>query len=602
VFEIWSDVAVLFLIYVVYASSLTLVIGYTGIPAVAPTAFGAIGGYMTGWFSLRAGWDSYVSLLIGILAVAVLGWILSDFVLQLPLVYVILLTVALGTIVIGIIPQISFLGGPYGLSDIPTSSFFGLHMVRPSDFIPAMAVLAALAYLLTRRVGDSTFGLVLRAIREDETALRACGFNPKPAKVATFVTSAGMAGGAGGALALYDHVVSPNSFGFTSAILIVAVAMIGGVGRPAGALLGAAFIQVLPRLLQQYLSMAPSRASLVQQLVFGAVLVAVMVVRPTGLIQEKPSKIVRRYIAARNSSGRAASDVELVDKVRSSDLQTGGVVTRPPSNTPILRAVGIRKSFGGLIAANGFDFELSDGQVIGLVGPNGAGKTTLFNLLTNALVKDGGTVELFGKDITASPMDQVVSSGMARSFQDIRLWTELTVIENVLIGSLKPTEGSLASIVSTKARAQRIELALGEAMEWLAKIGLAGKALVRTKDLSYGEQKLVGLARLMATDAALLLLDEPAAGVGSEIAQQILAHIQRLAEEGRSILLVEHNLDVVREVANWCYFMEQGSIRTQGTYEDLVGNEALAESYFGARRQPNGSPVAVEPVTRSAHE
>jgi branched-chain amino acid transport system permease protein len=581
--QIWADVAVLILIYSVYGSSLTVVIGYTGIPAVAPTAFGAIGGYMTGWLALRHGWNAYLALGLSVIAVALFAMLLSVLVLQLSDVYVILLTVALGTIVVGVIPQVSFLGGPYGLDGIPIPSFFGLHMSSPASFIPAAGVVATLSYLFVRRIGNSNFGLVLRAVRDDDVAVRASGFNPTPAKVVAFAVSAGLASAAGGSLAIYNQVVTPSTFGFTSAILIVAAGIIGGITRPAGAVLGAVFIQVIPTLLQQYLNMAPSRASLIQQVVFGVVLVLVMILRPQGVITEKPSRITRW---ANESAARPESEAPA--------MADDSAVTTISERTgeAILTAYNIRKSFGGVVAANGFEFQLLQGQVVGLIGPNGAGKTTLFNLLTGALRKDAGTVTLIDADVTNMRMDQIANAGMARSFQEIRLWPTMTAVENVFIGALEPRDGGIRSIFPSAGCRGRTREALERAQGCLATSKIEDKTAVFASELSYGEQKLLGMARVLATDAAVVLLDEPAAGVGHEITGQIMAQIQDMVRRNKSILLVEHNLEVVRQVATWCYFMEQGSVRTQGTYDELVDSPELAASYFGAPKADSQVSVA----------
>ncbi len=179
-------------------------------------------------------------------------------------------------------------------------------------------------------------------------------------------------------------------------------------------------------------------------------------------------------------------------------------------------------------------------------------------------------------------MDQIVASGMARSFQDIRLWGDLTIAENVFLGALDARDAKISSLVPTRASRARTQEAMERAAGWLSEIGLFDRATASSHDLSYGEQKLVGMARLLATDAPIMLLDEPAAGVGPEITQRLLDMIQDLGAHGKTVLLVEHNLEVVKQVATWCYFMEQGSIRLEGTYDELVHNPDLAESYFGA--------------------
>jgi len=575
---IWENVAVLFLIYSVYAASLTVIIGYAGILAVAPTAFGAAGGYVTAWLAVREGVNSYVALVASLVVVAVVALVLSIVVLRLEPVFVILITVALATIVVGTLPKVTALGGPYGISGVRSPHIFGLAFDGPLDFIVPAGILALAAYGVSRFLGESPVGLILKASREESTAVKACGIDPVPSKVLAFVISAVLCAAAGAMTAIYNGVVVPAGFSFDAGMLIVAVAIIGGIARPAGAVIGALFIQVIPEVLEQTMRMDPSRAFLIQQLVFGCALVAVMILRPSGILLEKPSRFIRR-------SGSAAA-AEPVARPRSRSDHTVGSV--------VLRADGLSKSFGGVVATNGFSFALGDGKIVGLIGPNGAGKTTLFNLLTGTLQKDAGTVELFGQSITRSSTSEIAGRGLARSFQDVRLWPDLTALENVFLaayGAERRETGRWRAVVDRRRVVARALVAARAALE---RVGLGDKAMTTAGGLSHGEQKLVAFARLLAADTSVLLLDEPTAGVGPDVSQRILGLVKDLGAEGRSILIVEHNLDVMREVAQWCYFMDQGVVVREGTYADLASDPVLVASYFGTGHKD--APAGMTPV------
>jgi branched-chain amino acid transport system permease protein len=252
------------------------------------------------------------------------------------------------------------------------------------------------------------------------------------------------------------------------------------------------------------------------------------------------------------------------------------------ADTPVLRLKGVNKRFGGVVAANDVDLDLPPGIITTLVGPNGAGKTTLFNLLTGAVRPDSGAVTLFGEGVTGRRIDQIAGLGLVRTFQEVRLFPALTVYENVLLGAARPRTAALwRTILAPRPVHAETEDALDRAAAALRLVSMEHKAMETASALSFGEQKLVALARAVASDAKVLLLDEPAAGVGTDIARQILDLIAGLGRQGVTVLLVEHNLEVVREVATSVYYLEAGSIRAHGTYEELTSDPELTASYFG---------------------
>lgn len=622
----WIDMVNLVAIFTVYAVSVNLIVGYAGIPAVVPAAFGAVGGYASGYLVTVQGWSPVLALVAGVIGGGLIGLVLSGPSLRLSMEYVILLTFAGAYVILGVIANIPELGGPGGLF-LPKLEVLGYSLDTLGSYVPWLVGIAALSYLISRRIADSLHGLVLKGIREDPLAAAACGFNTVSARTTTFVMSAALSGLAGGLHVLYIAVASPAVFGFTQGIILVTMVIVGGLGRPIGPVVGAVLVTATPRLLQNLGGFSEQQSAQVQQVIFGLLLIAVIMLRPAGIVAEIPSRLVRRrarregFMAAPAPEvgvcpapphGADASPGEaevLVHEVSEVDLETVVVAAdaepdmtsvhgRAPGDVQIaISAKELRKKFGGLVVADGFDFELPTGGVVGLVGPNGAGKTTLFNLLSGAIRPDSGAVSLFGEDVTGRRADQIVGHGLVRTFQEVRLFPALTVYENVLLGAARPRTASLLrTLVAPRAVRTETQEALDRAAAALRLVSMEHKAMERASSLSFGEQKLVALARAVATDAKVLLLDEPAAGVGTEIARQILDLIAGLGRQGVTVLLVEHNLEVVREVATSVYYLEAGGIRAHGTYEELTSDPQLAASYFGtvAEVMPDAAPAVLE--------
>lgn len=585
---VWADVVNLAAIYTIYAVSVNLLVGWAGIPAVVPTAFGAVGGYIAAWLVTSHHWPTPWAAIAGLIAGGIVGFVLSAPSMLLSLEYVILLTVAAAYVIIGVLQNIPDFGGPGGLF-VSNLTVFGEHLNGVTSYLPWLIGMAVLSYLFVRWIGDGPFGIVLKGIREDELAVAACGFNTVRARTIAFTISTALAGFAGALYVFYEAVASPEVFSFTQGILVVTMVIIGGLGRPVGPVIGAVFIEATPRILQNLAGFNASTSAELQQIIFGLLLVAIIILRPSGLLTERPSPIVRRRQAWRDRPAASAGSADIVSVASRAEQPHHQVVPSGPAAAEapsVLSARALRKRFGGLVVADGFDFDLPAGHVVGLVGPNGAGKTTLFNLLTGALRADSGSIALFGRDITGRRIDQIVGLGLARSFQDVRLMPSLTVLENVFLGAVDQRTTALwRSMFARRAVRRETAAALQRAEAALETVSMQDKALIQSSTLSFGEQKLVALARTIATGAEVLLLDEPAAGVGTDFAQRVLALIKQLGEEGKTVLLVEHNLEVVRNVATSVYYLANGGIRAHGTYEELTSDPELAESYFGVSHQ-----------------
>ena len=263
-----------------------------------------------------------------------------------------------------------------------------------------------------------------------------------------------------------------------------------------------------------------------------------------------------------------------VEEGSSVSTQTGEV---------IVDVRGLEKAFGGIRAVDGLTMTLTKGRITALVGPNGAGKTTVFNLITGTLPLDAGSVSLFGEDITGLRPDQVTKRGMVRSFQDVRIFPKLSVLDNVLLGVPNQSGEQLRNLFFRPGRVRADEKSARQrAMEWLDFIHMTDLADVRAGTLGFGQQKLLALARLLATQAEVLLLDEPASGIDYQWLDEVLAITQRLRDQGRTICVVEHNLEVVGRLADHVYFMELGRVTAEGSFSDMISDPRLAEVYFGA--------------------
>jgi branched-chain amino acid transport system permease protein len=576
----WVDVLNQALIFGILAMSLNLLLGYAGQVSVAHAAFAAIGGYTAAYLGLKTGTPVGVAILLGVVGASVLGALVSIPALLLSGEYVILLTLSVQTIVLVIISSVGALGGLYGLTNLPSFHVLGKDLLRPGDWVGPLVVITAAVFAFLLWVGESPYGRVLRGIREDQLATQALGRDVFVKKVAVFAITSGIAAIGGALLAYYNAAVSPGLFGFGQSILIVAMVVLGGRGNLLGSLLGAGVVIAAAPVLEKVINMSADKAALVRLLAFGGLLVTVLLLRPEGLLPEgaTPAALVRRVRRARGRSRVVGMSAEAL-AAEVANLAGTEAIEDPK---PVVEVRDLRKSFDGIRAVDGLSFELLEGRVTGLIGPNGAGKTTVFNLLTGALPPDEGIVLLRGQDITRWPIDRVARHGMVRSFQDVRVFSNLTVLDNVRIAVSDQRGEKLHELFLTPWRViadQRRSLRL--ARHYLEFLGLADKEHLKAGTLPFGEQKLVALARILAADAQVLLLDEPASGIDIEWVDRIIEIIGRLRDQGLTICVVEHNMNVLEQVADRIYFMEAGRISTQGTMKDLVRDERLAEVYFG---------------------
>ena len=585
----WVDIGNQVLIFFVFAVSLNLLMGVAGQVSIAHAAFGAMGGYAAAYLSIKHGWSFLPCVGVGMGIALVAGLTVSLPALRLSSDYLILLTLAVQAIILVVITGISALGGQYGLVGMPTPSVFGQTFATPSQFLRLFIVLALIVLVICAAISRSRFGLVLRGIREDELATQSLGKNVFLHKVAIFGITAAFAGLGGLLLAYYNGTASPGLYGFDQSIAIVAMVVIGGSGNLVGSLLGAIIVVGTQPFFEKVLPFSPEKAALVRLLFYGLTLVVIMRLRPQGLLPEGVSVTapLRRWrgLRARGAPVREAPRVgqESVPTGRPATAAIpGGSANGAQAGALMVEVHGLSKAFGGIRAVQNLDLTIEKGKVTGLIGPNGAGKTTVFNLLTGAIRPDAGKVLLRGEDITGRSLNRIATRGMIRSFQDVRVYANLTPLENVLLavrGSEVEREARAALVTRKQAEDghNRREIA----MEYLDFVGLTDKAVQITANLPFGEQKLVALARVLAAEPDVLLLDEPASGIDKKWIDRIVELVAQLRDEGLAICLVEHNLEVVRAVADRVYFLESGAVAAEGTMDELSHDQRLIEAYFG---------------------
>lgn len=571
--DFWLHVLNMIGLFIILGVSLNLLLGYAGLASMAHAAFFGVGAYAAALTARDLGLPFPLTMVAAIALTTALAGVVTFPALRVHGEYLILLTLAFQMVIYGLmLSWVDLTAGRTGISAIPRPRLLGLTLVTPAQFLPLVTACAAAVFAVAYRIGESPLGRVLKAMRDDEPATLAIGKSVLRYKVLVFCVSGGLAAVAAALFAHYQAFINPFSFNLDRSIFLVALVVLGGTANLLGTVAGAILFVGLPEVLR-FLQAPQDIVDAIRNLVFGLLLVLFMRFRPQGLVPEH----------ARDRRPAGAGPPE--------GPRPAPALVRPAAPVaeaagPALSARGLGKSFGGITAADDLTLALPRGKVTALVGPNGAGKTTVFNLLTGFLAPDGGTVALGDTDVTRAAPWRTVRLGLARSFQDVRLFERMTVLDNVLAAVPHQPGERLGPLFFAPGRTARAERRNREkALGYLAFVGLADRAGELASSLAFGEQKLVALARLIATEADVLLLDEPASGVDLHWVQRILDLIRQLAAAGKTVCIVEHNLEVVTAIADHAYFMEAGRIIAEGRPEDLMADRRLAEIYFGTARR-----------------
>jgi len=512
--------------YAMAVLGLTVVLGYAGQISIAQAGFFGLGAYGVAIGTTMLHLPFLLALLLGVFVAGLLGAILGASTLKLAGHYLAMVTISFQQILTLVLTNwIGLTNGPDGIRNIPRPSLFGVSLEDSDRYLGlCLAVLYGVGFFVWWLKGTK-LGLGMQAVRDNELAAEVVG-------VGLF------AGGFG--------YISPDQFSFNESVVLLTMVLLGGADAALGSVVGTALLILLPEWLRflrgAYLA------------VYGLAVILIMVFMPTGLWG-----LLSRLAGPPRLRERAVPDVLTLGQP---DAVQGG---------PLLEIKGLAKYFGGLKALDGVDISVERGKVHALIGPNGSGKTTMLNVLSGIYRPTRGEVLVDGVKVSGLAPHALAAAGVGRTFQNIRLFHSLTVLENVVIGAQRPHN----SAAQTPDQVQR------RAMAALDFVGMAARADLKVASLPYGHQRLVEIARALAGNPTLLLLDEPAAGLNLTEKQELVGLLKRLAGHGLTLFLIDHDMNLVEQMADRITVLNFGKRIAEGTPAEVLRHPDVIAAYLG---------------------
>ncbi len=552
-------------IYALLTLGYQFIFGHVGALALTQGTFFGVGAYVTGILSTRYGWGAEYTLLLSALVPIVLAAIIAAPVLRLESHYFALATLGIGQVLLLIaVAWQEVTGGSNGLSGIPALKFLGMEASRGYGIMAVVWGFVVAGAFLSWRITRGLYGAALTISRENPVAALAIGIDTAALRYAMFLLSALFAGAAG---ALYAHtikVVSVEALEFPIMVACLTITVVGGRTHIAGAILGAILIINLPewfRAMEKYYLIA-----------YGVALLVMIVVAPLGLIGLLEQLRARLWPERPKALPAAAALTPALHVQRIKATQ----------GKPLLEVKDIHKRFGGVRALNGVSFSIAQGEIFGLIGPNGSGKTTMLNIITGIYRAEAGGVFLLGDNISKRPSFQIARSGVARTFQNINLVDEMTVLDNVAVARYGFENAGLVQAASAGWHDPAWKRARANAMFILHALGVDLVANQLAGGLPYGSKRKVEIARALALEPRLLLLDEPAAGLNESEQHDLADRLRAFAKNGLSILVIEHNMPFLMPLAQRIACLDHGELIAEGTPLEIRNHPLVIAAYLGA--------------------
>ncbi len=570
-------------LYSIVALGLVLLTGVGGMTSFGQAAFVGLGAYTSAWIGttpalaasigLAAGsaWLPWFGLAAGLALTALVAWLLGAVTLRLQGHYLPLCTIAWGLSLYFLFGNLDFLGGQTGITDIPALAVGGVALRTPRQLVVPIWGVLLLALWALHNLLDSREGRALRALRSSRVMAESMGVDTARARIKAFVLAALLASVSGWLYVHLQRFINPTPFNIGVGIEYLFMVVLGGAGHLWGAILGATLITLTKRYLQDVLPGLLGASGNFEIIVFGLLMMLVLQRFSDGLWPT----LARR-------TGRWLKPVRTAVRAGAHGLPPG---TLAPAGSVALQAQAVSKRFGGLIANRDIDLDVKAGEVHALIGPNGAGKSTLFHMISGVDSPSSGQIHLLGRAMTGQPARAYAALGLARTFQHVRLLGARSVLENVALGAHRRARSGWIASMLRLDRAEEAALR-AEAQRQVDRCGLGAHLLEAAGSLSLGQQRVVEIARALAAAPAVLLLDEPAAGLRLQEKQELARLLLQLRAEGMAILIVEHDMVFVMNLADRVTVLEFGQVIARGTPAQVQADPRVREAYLGGADAP----------------